>query len=175
MEVVWGEADRGLGVEEYVCPHGKLVLDARWFPVLVTGSVGEVEHAGVVALCDWMDRMVEEACARDVTLVTITSTAGTKRPRKEDVRYIMARADARTERAPGRVIAGLVVVEGAVMRGIVALALWLGKQPIRMTTVASMSEAVGRARQLLEQAGVAVPPDLDDVSTMGLGSLTKVS
>lgn len=138
-----------------------MTLDARRFPVVVTNSTGRVGREGAERLCRYMDEMVDRARAEGVRLVTISDATRSARPSREDIRYIMEQADARELRAPGRILAGLVIVEGPVMRGIVALALWLSKHPIEMYTVPTFKAAAGRARELLEGAGVAVPDDLE--------------
>lgn len=141
--------------------QGSMTLDARRFPVVVTNSTGQVGRAGAEALCRFMDEMVERACREGVRLVSISDATRAARPSRGDIRYIMEQADAREQRAPGRVLAGLVIVESPLMRGMVALALWLSKQPIEMFTVPTFKAAAGRARELLEAAGVGVPDDLE--------------
>lgn len=141
--------------------RGSIDFVDRWFPVVLTTIRGAVGSAEAIAYCDWIDAMVDRAATEGTRIVSITDIVELRRPGLDLVRLATGRANERNARHPDRTLGGVVVVQSAVLRGVVAASIRMVHLRRHVTTVGNLLDAIARARMMLVTEGEPVPPDLE--------------
>jgi hypothetical protein len=154
--------DRVDEVEYYSTPTVSVVFDARHYPVIIVTWLGHVDLEAAQAMTERVGRVVARIAEEDGCIVAISDTTRMSNKPGPEVRELYARAiDEWDTRHPGRLVGLVVIVEGAIMRGIIAMILWLLRRKVRLITTGSMAGAIERAKALLSGAGLTPPAGLE--------------
>ncbi len=148
-------------LERHEEPTGGVVLDARWFPVVIGTWWGEPSPALLDALYAWVDRMLERAREEGTKVVLVFDALDVTRASSAMRRRLAAESDARQGLLRERVLGIFVVVRGAFVLGLVAAILSIVRPSMRLSSFASPEAALERALVKLLHARVPFPVGLD--------------
>jgi hypothetical protein len=152
MSNTWLEGSAGDGV----------MVDDTYFPVVVSTWFGAATEPAVRAYFAWLHRVLGRAQAGRVpALVNITDAGPAGNP-SPDVRRLIAELTVGWEKAGADQlhVTSYVVVESAVIRGVLTALGWLHGD-MKAENLASCSQAIERALADLAAAGVSPPVGLD--------------
>lgn len=137
------------------------VADARDYPLLVVRWFGESTEDSVRRYFRWLDAMYERAKSEGTQIVTINDSRLAKRP-PPTVRKLTAELiDASAVATGDDSLPTVLVLDSALIRGAVTAMKWLSIAKWNVETVGDMPDAIARAFELLEGAGVNPPATID--------------
>ncbi|MCA9652072.1 MAG: hypothetical protein KC501_19300 [Myxococcales bacterium] len=149
------------GVIRHTVGGGELVLDERFFPVVITTWFGEIRSATIEYCYRWLDQMLARARDEGSKLVVVVDVLEVLRPsavlREGFVHETNARADA-LERSHACTI---VAARGPVMLGSISAVVWMLRGGIRVTTARDVPQALERGLRRLDALGMPRPPGLE--------------
>jgi hypothetical protein len=132
---------------------GSVVIDDRYAPLIVATFVGEVD----LPLGQWYEetsyRIILREAARGRRVVNIHDASRSTKA-GPDMRKFWADMKRRTP--PGveaAVLANLLVITSAVMRGVITAVGWMNPEVAALKTFPSLDAALAEAGRLLVQAG----------------------
>jgi hypothetical protein len=150
-----------LAVERHEDPEGTLVLDDRYYPVVIGTWWGRVGHGSIDAYYGWYDRQLARAGAEGIKLVVIVDGLDVAPTTAEIRRRFVRETDARAEARRRCVASVLVVARGAFLLGMIAAIVSLVRGGMRLSTFGEMRPALEQALTKLDAVGVPRPASLD--------------
>lgn len=149
-------------VELHSSPGVSLVLDSRHFPVVIGTWFGTPNREAVTAATTWLRTIAHRAAEEDIGFVLVSDMSMIVSKPDAELRASLAQGlDEADASAPGHFLAMRVVVRSAIMRGIIAMILWLLRRNVRLATVATLTTALTQVKLALHNAGTAPPASLD--------------
>ncbi len=141
-----------------------IVLDDRYFPLVVSTWYGDPGEAIVRRYFVWLAGIIERSRKAGTPYVLVTDATYAKRP-KPSVRQVVAElTDALPDDTAQINIGNYVVVESALIRGALTAMQWISRQTWKSETVPSCEEALRRGFADLRQAGQPIPEGLSPES-----------
>jgi hypothetical protein len=137
-----------------------VVGDVRHFPVLIATWFGEPTERLVRHYFAWSDEVAREAYVRRERYVIVSDNVNAVRPSPRTRALIADLIDAGPAATTDRIIASFVVFDSALVRGAVTAMQWLSKKDWRLTTTATVQEAIAGALGVLAKHGLRRPPGL---------------
>lgn len=150
-----------LAIERHEDPEGTLVLDDRYYPVVIGTWWGRVGHASIDAYYAWYDRQLARAGAEGIKLVVVVDALDVAPTSAEIRRRFVHETDVRAEARRRSVASVLVVVRGAFLLGMIAAIVSLVRGGLRLSTFGEMGPALEQALAKLDAQGVPWPASLD--------------
>jgi hypothetical protein len=148
------------GVQRIVDESGEIVMDERWFPVLVVTWLDSPGLDAVRRYFEWNERMIDRVRAGPGAYVNITDSLEAHRPSPRVRALVAELTDAMPDDATELGVGNYVVFGSALIRGALTAMQWLSRDPWNITMVASLRQAIERSLDDLEVADVAPPPGL---------------
>jgi len=149
-----------VGVQRHEHSRGAIVVDDRWFPILIGTWFGESVSSSLDVFYRFYDEQLDRAAAEGIDMVLVTDALDVLRPSSE-IRERFARETAlREPRIQRHVLGSIVATRGGVVQAVVA---WLvhRRRGLWIASVRDMPAALERALAKLDQAGVPRPLGLD--------------
>jgi hypothetical protein len=137
-----------------------IVVDDTYFPVLVATWFGAPSEGAVRVYFGWLEEMLEQALRDNVPLVNVTDSTAAGVPDAR-VRRVIAELTKTWEAAgagPSRVTS-CVVVDSAVIRGVLQVLAWLHGD-LKTMQVSTCEKALTEAIEVLRRAGCTPPTGL---------------
>jgi hypothetical protein len=136
------------------------VADLRHFPVQIGTFFGESTERLARAYFEWSNEVASEVIARGQKYVLVSDNTSALRPPATVRKLVSELIDAGPEGQTDALLATFVVFDSALVRGAVTAMQWLSNREWRLTTAATVHEAIERALLVLDAAGLARPPGL---------------
>jgi hypothetical protein len=149
------------GLERHDDQGGAVVVDDRFYPVLIGTWLGTMSPAIIDHYYAWYDRQLARAAAEGIELVLVSDALDVHRPTGETRARLVRETDAREAVIRERVVGLFVVVRGALLLGMVASIVQRVRGGLRMSTFRDMPTALERALLKLDHRGVPRPAGLD--------------
>ena len=147
-------------VEYHSTPNVSLILDARYFPAVISTWVGIPNPEMARAAVAWLDRIADRAIREETRFALVSDSRRMLKPRA-DFRVPLAKGvDKVNARAQGRFLGVFMVIESPLIRAFATTVLWMQRRKFRLTTHGSVPEAITQAMRVLDASGVT-PPRLD--------------
>lgn len=148
-------------LEQHDFGSGGLVLDDRWFPIVIGTWYGEVGSELIDTHFTWYDRQLARARSEGTKLGLITDGLEVWRPGAEARKHLMSASQAR-EAANRELAASIfVVIHGALLLGVLASVMSVFRRGVRISSTSDMVTALARTLLRLDQAGIQRPMDID--------------
>jgi len=137
-----------------------IVADDTHFPVVVTTWMGAPTERAVRGYFVWLHELLARALREGTPLINVTDSGLAGLP-SGDVRRLIAELTAKFEAAGAdpHAVSAFVVVESAVMRGVLRALAWL-HGGMKATQVATCQEALEAGLAVLAKARRPAPPTL---------------
>jgi hypothetical protein len=148
-------------IEAFVAGSGTVIVDDRFFPVLISTWSGRANETTVRAFFEWSQRQMQRARKEGVKILQISDATDAERPDPVTRRLLAELTDLQGDEAADLNYTSLVVLENPVIRGAMTAIGWLTRRKLELVAVADMPTAIRRAREELTKAGVKPPADLD--------------
>ncbi len=138
-----------------------IAMDDTYFPVIVATWVGAPTERSVRVYFQWLQEVFARAKRDGTVLVNITDAGPAKTP-SPDVRRLIAELTKELEDAGAdkQAVAAYVVIENAVIRGVLTALGWLHGN-MQVTHVASCTEALEAGIAVLARNRKRAPQGLD--------------
>jgi hypothetical protein len=137
-------------------PHGAVVIDDRYAPLLVSTFMGQIELAEGQWFEETLCRLIRREYALGRRIINISDPTRTGRT-KAEMRKFWAEMSARHEdEFAMRTLAHPIVVTNPVFRGVVTAIGWLNPAVAKIELFPSLEAAVEDSVQRLERAGTPV-------------------
>jgi hypothetical protein len=146
---------------------GAVVIDDRYLPTIVTTFYGEVTLEAATWHGTTHQAVVEAQSRRKVRIVTITGSSHTRAPSAEVRRYWAQLTKNFPPHIKDATLAAFVVIKNPVLRGIMTALVWLNPELRTVEVYESVEVALRTARQRLEAANQAAPPDVETYAIPG--------
>jgi len=151
-----------MGLIEHRFGDGGIVIDERLSPVIISTWWGSATMEAVDAYFEWSDPFIDALERERKKIVLISDALDAERPPATIRRHIAMRTEAtRTEERDDLLLANLIVVRSAAIRGALTAIGWFSDRRSTMVPVKDIATAFEVSRDLLEKAGLEVPPGLD--------------
>lgn len=137
-----------------------MVIDDRAWPVIFATWFGEPTEGLVDQYFACHSGILERARTKRARLVLVTDTFATERPSPTARKRITDLTAAQPADVAGLTLKSFVVIENALMRGVVIALAWIYPKMAESENVASMPLAIERSLATLDAAGIARPVGL---------------
>ena len=138
-----------------------LILDARYFPILITRWIGKPTRPLAEHYFRWHDAMLERADFEETKVVHVTDATRAKQP-DPPVRKYVGEASNERIRHNQTAINAYIALESAMVRGVLTVIGWvMGDNRSKMTTTPSLAAALELALIDLDRNKIARPRGLD--------------
>ncbi len=141
--------------------NATVIVDDRYLPVLISVWSGQANMETARWFKAENQTQMEAIVARGQPYVMISDASNAERPQPAVRKYFAELSDDAVEGSEALSLGNYVVITNAVIRGALTAIGWISERAARMTSVASMQEAIERALADLDAAGVPRPPGLD--------------
>ena len=148
-------------IETIADDHARIVVDDRYFPLVVTTWFGDPSEAMVERYFAWLVGLVDRTVAAQTKYVLITDASDAKRPRPSVRQQIAERTDALPDVVVDINVGNYVVVENPLVRGALTAMQWLSRSTWTNKTVGSCAEAIALGLEDLDGHGIPRPAGLD--------------
>lgn len=138
-----------------------LILDSRYFPILITRWIGKPTRPLAEHYFRWHDAMLERADFEETRVVHVTDATRAKQPDPPVRKYV---GEASNERIRHNEVAinSYIALESAMVRGVLTVIGWvMGDNRSKMTTTPSLKSALELALVDLDRNKIARPRGLD--------------
>jgi hypothetical protein len=135
---------------------GLAVCDSRYFPIVVLQWFGKLDPPTIEQYAEWIRRLLAWMEHEQVRGVLISDLRGGERPTPAIRRQLAEGRHSAEASIQRSMIDNLLVIDDPAIRGAVSAITWV-KPDLRMQVVASIDKALVRARELLGDAGIAIP------------------
>ena len=141
--------------------HG-IVLDSRFFPILIATWYGDATEEDVDGFFDWQTRLADRARAVGTQYVMVTDASAAARP-KPSVRRRVAQRTNEMPDVKAINAAAYVVLDNPLIRGALTAMQWISRDNWgdQTTVVATCQEALERSLADLDRVGAVRPEGLD--------------
>jgi hypothetical protein len=135
-----------------------IVVDDSHFPVIVSTWIDAPTEQAVRGYFAWLDEMLARAVRDDTPIVNVSDAGQAELPTAE-VRRLVADLTGEWERrgADSGRVTSLVVIESAVMRGVLNALAWMHGN-FKTRQFSTCEEALAAALHVLERARCPAPP-----------------
>jgi hypothetical protein len=140
--------------------EASIVIDARLWPIVIATWFGRPSETLVEQYFTAHDRYLQRARDERGKLVLITDTFATERPSPVARKRIVELTKMQAPDTRSLTLESYIVIENAVIRGVVTALAWVYPQMSESQNVASLGVALERARLSLMEAGLRPPVDL---------------
>ena len=137
-----------------------VVLDTRYWPVVFATWVGEPTQPAVVRYFDASDDLFVRARKERTRFVLVTDAALAGRPSPKVRKLIADETNAQPSDALELTLGSIIVVENALIRGVVTALTWILPRLRDSQTVGSIEHAIDVALRTLDDARIPHPPGL---------------
>jgi hypothetical protein len=137
-----------------------VVLDAQYWPVVFATWIDEPSEGAVTRYFEANEKLLTRARSSRERFVVVTDTAHTKRPSAKVRKLIADKTNAQPKDAVELTMGSIIVVESALIRGVVTALTWILPRMKDSEILGSISEAIDRALAILDSKGVARPKGL---------------
>jgi hypothetical protein len=145
----------------YSDAQSAIVVDDRYFPVLISTWFGEPSEGNVRRYFEWSAVLYMRLCANRQRYVLIQDALEVQRPSPRVRGLIAELADSMPD-AASLLLGSYTILGSALVRGALTALQWVVRRRTWQTTaVGTMREAMARACGDLERAGLAIPRDFD--------------
>jgi hypothetical protein len=135
---------------------GSVVVDDRFAPLLISTFVGEVDLPLGQWFEDTIHKLILREAARGRRVINIHDASRSTRT-SPDMRRFWADIEKRTPPiVEAAVLANMIVITSAVMRGVITAVGWLNPKVAALKTYPNLDAALAEGLRLLAQAGTAV-------------------
>lgn len=149
----------------YIVDGGSVVvLDARYWPVVFATWFDEPTESLVRKYFEAHDVLLERGRANREPFVLVTDTFATKQPSAKARRLVADLTNAQPAHAASLTIGSIIVIESAILRGVVTALQWILPRMADSICVATISQAVERSLSTLDERGVKRPETLSAAS-----------
>ena len=137
-----------------------IVVDSQYWPVVFATWVGEPNESAVTRYFEASEPLWARARKERTRFVLVTDAARTGRPNAKVRKLIADKTNAQTPDTQDLAAGSIIVVENALIRGVVTALGWILPRLKDSTIVGGIEEAVTTALRLLDEQGLARPPGL---------------
>ena len=137
-----------------------VVLDAQYWPVVFATWIDEPSEGAVTRYFEASDKLFVRARAARERFVLVTDTVHTKRPSAKVRKLIADKTEAQPKDAPELTMGSIIVVESALIRGVVTALTRILPRMRDSEIVGSITEAIHRALAIVDSKGMARPKAL---------------
>lgn len=148
-------------VDGHVSDAGEQFHDGRYFPVVVSTWLGEIDPQSISRFYAWTDTVLDRAERADTSFVLVLDALELRRPSGSIRRRFQQESNARIDRLERRQAGTVVATRNPVVLGVVSAISWMIRGGVRVTSAGSNEAAIERALGVLERAGVPRPDGLD--------------
>lgn len=141
-----------------------VVVDDRWPGIVFASWFGEASVALVDRYYDFHETVLARARRDRTKFVLVTDTFGAGRPSPAARKRIADRFAALGPDAKETTAASYIIIENALLRGVVTALAWLDPRLESSVTVASTAAAIEGAFSVLRANGITPPADLSPTS-----------
>jgi hypothetical protein len=140
---------------------GGLILDDRWFPVVIGTWWGELSPELIVSYFGWYDGQLARARSEGTKISLITDGLDVQRPSGEARKSLAIESQVREAANRELVVSTYVVVHGALLLGVLASVMSVFRGGLRISSTSDMVTALERTLARFDQAGLPRPAGLD--------------
>lgn len=137
-----------------------VVVDSRHWPIVFATWFDEPTERLVRTYFDNHARLLERARANREPFVLVTDTFATRQPSAKARKLIADLTNAQPEYATSLLVGSVIVLESAILRGVVTALGWILPRMADSESIATIGAAVERALALLDRNGIARPSGL---------------
>lgn len=137
-----------------------VVLDARYWPVVFATWFDEPTEALVKRYFDAHAVLLERGRVNREPIVLVTDTFATKQPSAKARKLIADLTNAQPAYAATITVGSIIVIESAILRGVVTALQWILPRMAESVNVGSVGAAIERAFAILDQNGIQRPGSL---------------
>lgn len=131
--------------------------DARFFPLLIVHTVGDVDIPTYDAFFEWRTQWADYAATKGTKVIQISLNDEGLKPPSATVRKHMAERAKNDDNLPGW--AGTyMVVPSALIRGVVTAVMWVAGSSLNIKNFPTLTEAAMAAHREFENMGLEYPP-----------------
>jgi hypothetical protein len=141
-----------------------VVVDDRCWPIIFTTWFGEPTAPAVDKYFECHGRLIDRARRARERVVLVTDTFATERPAPIVRKRIVDRTAAQPADVQTIAMKSFIVVESALMRGVITALSWVDATMRESETVPSTTVAIERALATLDAADIARPAGLTATS-----------
>ncbi|MEM7152581.1 MAG: hypothetical protein AAF799_07055 [Myxococcota bacterium] len=148
-------------IESCTSAQASIVFNSEHYPILFVTWFGMPTSAVVHGYTEWLGRMAERARREGNRFVVIGDTTDMGgRPGPETRRVLAEGIDRVTAEVGDTFLGSLTIIDGAFMRAVITMTLYLTRRGLTLIPVRSLAEALPKAFAMLEEAGVPGPTGL---------------
>lgn len=148
------------GTLSFVDGSASVVVDDRSWPVVFATWFGEATVPLVEEYFAHHATLIERARAERTRIVLVTDTFGADRPSPKARKRIGELSAAQAATVAPHTLKSIVVIESALLRGVVTALAWIDPGLAQSENIASIEGAIERALALLDGAGIPRPKAL---------------
>lgn len=138
-----------------------VTFDDRYAPIYITTWVGTTTLEGARWGTEKQAAVAAELVRRGRRMITISDATRVERPPPEVRKYFADSTNANTSAHGAVSISSYVVLTNPLVRGVMTAVGWMSEAARRVTTVATMRDALERALADLDAARLPRPVGLD--------------
>jgi hypothetical protein len=137
-----------------------IVVDAKHWPVIFATWFDEATENAVTRYFEAHDKLLVRARGAREKFILVTDAAHSKRPSAKVRKLIADKTNAHPADAVDLTLGSLIVVENALMRGVVTALTWILPRMKDSEVVGNITEAIDRSLAILDAKGIARPTGL---------------
>jgi hypothetical protein len=137
-----------------------VVVDSRHWPVVFATWFDEPTERLVRSYFDNHAKLLERARANREPFVLVTDTFATKQPSAKARKLIADLTNAQPAYAATLTIGSIIVIENAILRGVVTALRWILPRMADSESIATIGAAVDRSLQILDRSAISRPSGL---------------
>jgi hypothetical protein len=138
----------------------RVVLDTTHWPIVFATWFGEPTEPLVAKYFKQHDKTLQRARSTEQPFILVTDTFATKQPSAKARKLIADLTAAQPTDATKFTYASYIVIESALIRGVVTALRWILPRMADSESVDSVGKAIERSLALLDSKGVARPPHI---------------
>lgn len=137
-----------------------VVVDARHWPVVFATWFDEPTESLVRSYFEVHATLLERARSNKEPFVLVTDTFATKQPAAKARKLIADLTNAQPAYAASMTIGSVIIIENAILRGVVTALRWILPRMAESETVGSVAGAIDYANATLGKHGIQRPASL---------------